>query len=129
MDPALFVIRVLPPPPPRAEVLTRLDRPRARRTADRRIPRIMKPVIRDLIFLDVVPQRLRAPIRERIDLKNLSVRFIRLYFLDLGARFRLFTAKARDPRVCPFERALQGLHFPDPAALFPILHRLPKRVL
>ena len=80
-----------------------VDRPGARDAADRRIARVVQRVVRDLVDVDVRPDALRVPVRERVDLPDA----VALRPLDLRRRRaarRLVAADAGDPGVVRLER-------------------------
>src|SRR4030095_4366960 len=73
MQPALFSIRIFPPPTAGTEILRWLHRPRARSTTDARIALLVEPIVRDIVFPYVVPHVVVAPIHQRIDFDDVAV--------------------------------------------------------
>ena len=90
-------------PPTRPFLLVGPRRTRARDAADRAIARVVQRVERDLVRLDVAPDLLLAPVRERLDLPD-AVTIGALDLAGVGARRRLVAADAGDPGVVGLER-------------------------
>src|SRR5207245_4598959 len=74
MEAAFLVFRRLPPPAPRAIVLTRLDRSRARRASDRGVSLVVERRIRHVVRTDVIPDLILGPDGDRVQLENVDVR-------------------------------------------------------
>src|SRR3989440_7672770 len=103
-------------PPARSLALPRLHGPRARDAPDRRVPGVVKRVVRDLVDVDVGLDALRVPVDERLDLPD-AVPLAPLDAARTGPRRRLLPADAGDPGVVAGERTLQRLDLPDLAAV------------
>src|SRR5438094_9346273 len=83
--------------------------------ADRAIARLVQRVVRNLVDLDVGPDALLVPVRERVKLPDaVAVRPLRLR--SRRAARRLVAADAGDPAVIRAERFQQGLDLADVAA-------------
>src|SRR2546427_577247 len=85
---ALLVLGSLPPPAPRANVLAQLDRPRARRAADARVPEGVQCVRRHLVAPDVAPDVVLAPVGHWIELGE-AVLGVELFHGQIAPRYGL----------------------------------------
>src|SRR5437660_2959834 len=102
-------------PPARSLALPRLHGPRARDAPDRRVPDVVKRVVRNLVDVDVGLDALRVPVDERLDLPD-AVALRPLDLLRVRARRRLLAPDARDPGVVAGESSLERLDLADVAA-------------
>src|SRR2546421_4453762 len=102
-------------PPARSLALPRLHGPRARDAPDRRVPGVVKRVVRNLVDVDVGLHALRVPVDERLDLPD-AVPGAPLDALRIRARQGLLAADPGHPRIERRERLLQGLDLADVAA-------------
>src|SRR5439155_6292991 len=93
VQPALLVLRVLPPPAAGADVLAGLDRARAGRAADTRVALVVEAVVGHVMLLDVVPDVVVRPLDERVELQD-AVPLVPLHRLRVRAGHRLVTAEA-----------------------------------
>src|SRR5260221_7767481 len=66
VESAFLVLRALPPPAAGAHVLAGLDRPRARRTADRPVALVVEAVVGDGVVTEGAPDVRLGPGRERV---------------------------------------------------------------
>src|SRR5439155_21933561 len=119
-------------PPACALLLVRRDRAGTGDAADRPVAGLVQRVVRDLVDLDVGPDALLVPVRERMELPDLeAVRPLDLR--RLGPARRLVAADARDPRVVGLERREERLDLADVAAAvgiaFPEVRALPAMLL
>src|SRR2546423_2490281 len=110
-------------PPARSLALPRLHGPRARDAPDRRVPGVVKRVVRDLVDVDVGLDALRVPVDERLDLPD-AVPLAPLDASRAGPGGRLLAADAGDPGVVAGECAFERLGPPGGAA--PVPPRLPE---
>src|SRR6266567_4954765 len=100
---ALLVLGSLPPPAPRANVLTRLDSARAGRAADARVPEGVQCVRRHVVAPDVAPDFVLGPVGHRIELGE-AVLDVELFHGQIAPRHGLRAPQPRDPRVASGER-------------------------
>src|SRR5215468_11402073 len=121
VEAALLVLGRLPPPAAGADVLSRRDRARAGRAADRRIAARVQRVHRQVVLARVTPDLRFGPGGERVQLDDPAVRRIDLDHLDGGAGRRLLAPQTRQPGQFPRQRALQRLQLADRAALLALL--------
>src|SRR5262245_41538989 len=85
-------------PPSGALLLFGRRRPGARDAADRAEAGVVQRGVRNLVHVDVRPDALLVPVRERVDLPDgIAVR--PLHLRRARARGRLVAPDARDPRV------------------------------
>src|SRR5439155_7646675 len=113
MDPALELVRA--GPAARTLLLARRGRPGAGDAADRAVPRLVQRVERDLVHLDVGPDPLLVPVRERMHLPD-AVALRPLELRRLGAARRLLAADAGDPGAVRLQRGEQRLDLANVAA-------------
>ena len=113
MNPALELVGA--GPPARALLFVLGDRPGAGNAADRAVARLVQRVVGNLVHLDVRPDALLVPVRERMHLPDV-VALRPLELRRLGPARRLVAADARDPGVVGIERREQRLDFADLAA-------------
>src|SRR5687767_4251304 len=107
METTFLVGRVLPPPSSRSRIFTRRNRPRARRASDAGISSIMQFVIGYIIFLDVVPDLLKTPVSQGVDLYYSSVGAVNF---DLSCRCPgrdLIPSEACDPAIEFHKRSVE----------------------
>ena len=129
VDPALALLGLLPPPAPGALVLAGLDRPGARRAADRRVAAVVEGVVGQVVLADVGPDPVARPVGERRDLPDRRrAADPGPLFGGLGAGRDLVAAKAGDPAVDRRERPPERLDLADVAALRAVLDRLVEEV-
>src|SRR5512132_1530724 len=113
MNPALELVGT--GPPARALLFVLGDRPGTGNAADRAVTRLMERVVGNLVDLDVRPDALLVPVRERMHLPD-AVALRPLELRRLGPARRLVAADARDPSVVRLERRQQRLDLADVAA-------------
>src|SRR5215510_5085010 len=113
VDPALELVR--PGPAARPLLLVGCDRPGAGDAADRAVARLVERVVGNLVHLDVRPDALLVPVRERVHLPD-AVALRPLELRRLGAARRLVAADAGDPGVVRVEGREQRLDLADLAA-------------
>src|SRR5262245_18878883 len=113
MDPALELVGA--GPAARALLFVLGDRPGAGDAADRAVARLVQRVEGNLVHLDVGPDALLVPVRERVHLPD-AVALRPLQLRRLGAARRLVAADARDPGAVGLERRQQRLDLADLAA-------------
>src|SRR2546423_6180339 len=89
---------------------------RARRAADRLVAAVVQRGVGQVVLRDEPPHVAVAPVGERIELPQ-AVRLVPLQLGGVGARRRLFAAKAGHPGIEPAERALERGHLLDGAAV------------
>src|SRR5215510_5470151 len=129
VDPALELVR--PGPAARPLLLVGCDRPGAGDAADRAVARLVERVEGNLVHLDVRPDALLVPVRERVHLPD-GVALRPLQLRGFGSARRLVPADAGDPGVVRVERLEQrldlanlaatvGVAFPEVRALLPVL--------
>src|SRR3989440_6122412 len=90
-------------------------RPGTGDTADRAVAGLVQRVVRNLVDLDVGPDALLVPVRERVKLPD-AVAVRPLQLRSRRAARRLVAADAGDPAVIRAERFQQGLDLADVAA-------------
>src|SRR4051794_9587057 len=88
------------------------DRPGAGNAADGAIPRLVQRVVGNLVHLDVRPDALLVPVRERVHFPDV-VALRPLELRRLRAARRLVAADARDPGAVGAEGGEQGLALGD----------------
>src|SRR5690348_14106413 len=113
VDPALQLVR--PGPAACPLLLVGCDRPGAGDAADRAVARLVQRGVGNLVDLDVRPDALLVPVRERAHLPHA----VALRPLELGrlrTAWGLVAADARDPRVIRVESLEQRLDLADLAA-------------
>src|SRR6266540_1258227 len=113
MNPTLKFVGIRPPTGPFLLVGPR--RARAGDAADRAIARVVQRVVRDVVRLDVAPDLLLAPVRERLDLPD-AVPIGALDLPRVSTRRRLVPADTGDPGVVGLERLDERLDLADVAA-------------
>src|SRR6266508_3847269 len=113
MNPTLKFVGIRPPTGPFLLVGPR--RARAGDAADRAVAGLVQRVVRDVVRLDVAPDLLLAPVRERRDLPD-AVTIGALDLAGVGTRGRLVAADAGDPGVVGLERLDERLDLADVAA-------------
>src|SRR5262245_61275595 len=91
-----------------ALLLVRGDRPGAGNAADRTVARLVERVVGNLVHLDVGPDALLVPVRERVHLPD-AVALGPLHLRRLRAARRLVAADAGDPGGVRLERRQQRL--------------------
>src|SRR3989338_9991678 len=116
VEAALFLVRPLPPPPPGAEILARLDGAGARCAADGRIALIVEDVVRNLVLFDVIHRLLPAPVGQGVDLDDAAVVDVDVRLLDRRTGHDLIPAQTGDPGIESGQRAAERFHFADAAA-------------
>src|SRR5205807_9677993 len=104
---AFLDLALLPPPAPRARILTRLCRPRAGGASDGGETRVVQRVIGDVAVVDVFPNLLRGPGGQRRDLRDSAVLQIGRNDGGLSPSGDLGAAQSRHPCVVAGERALE----------------------
>src|SRR6185436_13537261 len=104
VDPALELVGA--GPAACALLLVLRDRPGAGNAADRAIPRLVQRVVGNLVHLDVRPDALLVPVRERVHLPDV-VALRPLELGRLGPARRLVAADAGDPGAVGLERREQ----------------------
>src|SRR5437588_8107202 len=98
-----------------ALLLVRRGRPGAGDAADRAVAGLVQRVVGNLVDLDVGPDALLVPVRERVELPDpVAVRPLELR--SRRAARRLVAADAGDPAVIRPQRLQQGLDLADVAA-------------
>src|SRR5450631_349537 len=128
MQPALFVVGILPPPAAGARVLARLDGARAGGAADRRVATVVHRVDRDAVLLGVGAHLVHGPADEWAHLHDVAVGAIDLDLGRVGAGDRLLVAEASHPGVAIGERAAERLDLADAAALVSLVERVAETV-
>ena len=118
VQPALFGLRIFPPPTARAEILDPLDRAGARSATDTGVALIVKPVVGHVIIPDIVPHLIVTPVRQRVDLDYIVVFSVQLDFSYRAPRYGLLAAQSGHPRPEIFQRAVERLDFANAAAQF-----------
>src|SRR5215510_12828658 len=113
VDPALELVR--PGPAACPLLLVGCDRPRAGNAADRAVARLVQRVVGDLVHLDVRPDALLVPVRERVHLPD-AVALRPLHLRRLGTTRRLVAADPGDPRVIRVESIEERLDLANLAA-------------
>src|SRR3954447_17018555 len=113
MNAALELVRA--GPTARPLFLVGVDRPRARDAPDRPIAHVVQQVVRNLVDLNIGPNSLLVPVRERMDLPD-AVALRPFELRRLRPARRLVPADAGDPGVVGLERAQKRLDLPDVAA-------------
>src|SRR5919202_3757733 len=93
-------------------------RPGAGNAADRAVARLVQRVVRDLVHLDVGPDALLVPVRERVELPDV-VALRPLQLRRAGAAWRLVAPDAGDPAVVGAQRLEERLDLADLAAAGP----------
>src|SRR5882724_5773905 len=121
VDAALLRRVRLPPPATGAVGLAGLDRPGARRAADRRVALVVERVVRDVVLAHVLPDLVLRPLGERVQLDDRAVVVVDLDLADVGAGSPLVAAEPGDPGVERREMLVQGLDLAHVAAQQPIL--------
>ena len=101
MQPALFGLRIFPPPSSGADIFTRHDSSGAGLAADTRKSLVVKLVVWNFFLLDKTPDILMIPINERIDFDEL-VGFIPFYGLHVMTRDSLAATQPGYPGVIAF---------------------------
>src|SRR5258708_28730952 len=87
----------------------RLDGARAGSAADARVALIVELVVRDVVFLDVVPDLLVRPVDQRVDLGHAAVARVDLDLGQVGPGRRLLAAQPGHPGVEIFKRPVERL--------------------
>src|SRR2546423_1910469 len=98
-----------------ALLLVSRGRPRAGDAADRTVASLVQGVVRNLVDLDVGPDALLVPVRQRVDLPD-AVALGPLQLRRVGAARRLIAPDAGDPGVVRLERREQRLDLADVTA-------------
>ena len=127
MQPALFVLRLFPPPPSRADVLRARDGPRAAGAADAREAAVVQRVVGHLPRGDIAPHVLLAPRREGVHLDEPVGRVV-LHHLHARAGHGLFPAEPAEPGLVRRERPPERLDLAHEAAAFARRHALAEQV-
>ena len=117
MEPAFLFPSIFPPPAPRTDVLARLDSPGTWTAPDARIIPVMKRIVGNIVFPNVVPDLLICPTIERIYLENGKL-LIPFQSLKIRAVLALFFAKSANPRLQGPKLFPQGIDFANFAAQF-----------
>src|SRR5260370_28185883 len=116
MNAALFSGVLFPPPASSACVFTRLNRPRARSTADARVTRGVERMHRHVVLPDIITHLRGSPIGQRIQLQ-FSVDL--LHLAHIHPRIILFAPQPSHPRAQPAQSALERPDLTNLAAEIP----------
>ena len=127
MQPALLLLRVLPPPPSGTNVVTWFDGAGAGLTADARKAFVVQHVVRDFVFADELPEVGLAQIDEGVEFQK-PVDGIELNFLEPGAGNSLLTTQPGDPNLVSGECLLQRVGFPNATTPFSVLDAVVEKV-
>ena len=129
VDAALLRRARLPPPAAVARSLARLDRARARRAADRRVPLRVERMHRQVVLADVVPRLFLGPFGERVELDDAAVVVVDLDLADVRAARPLVAPEPGDPRVEAGQMPVQRPHLAHVAAEQPVVDAAAEEVL
>src|SRR5689334_23307304 len=121
VDPALLRCVRLPPPAAVASRLSRSDRPRARRAADRRVAALVQRMRGNLVLVCVLPDLVLRPLRKRVELHDRAVVVVDLDLADVRARRPLVAPETGDPGVERMQMLRQRQDLPHLAAEEPVL--------
>src|SRR5690606_28294052 len=117
VQPALFRVGQLPPPPPGARILAGAYRPGPGRAASRRLPGTLPEVAGNATGADLTPHVGLGPVDQGIELHQPEHRVV-LAGGQVGAADGLLATLARDPGRTAGQGLAQRPHLADAAAGF-----------
>lgn len=88
----------------------------------------MQPVIGHIVLLDVVPNLLFRPVRQRVEFGDPAMGSIHFDLGDTGAGYPLGSAEPGDPALNFLEGTAQRFHLSDSAAFVPVVNAMIEKV-
>jgi hypothetical protein len=113
---------MFPPPAAGTDIFPQFHCPGAGSAADAGITLLVEPIVRNIVFGDVVPYIVLAPIYQWIDFDDVAVIFVQFDPTDSRPRHRLLAPKSSHPSVEIFQSTVEWLHLPNAAAQFAQLY-------